>query len=199
MDEAENVCCAFKRVPKQGSPPPIRRMLAAAPRRYDCEEKRDPDERYRSQGTKEDELDLNAQLEKPTLEAKICAVVRLNRIDHSQIAQHFHGKMSGVWAQEKFSVLALEAARVHFQIYKSEQHMGLRAPGPYDSGTATKSLSCSMDLLEKPPARGSSQGEASMSCIVGWGDATALNSSSVFWGAERVFKADGSTNHHLRE
>jgi hypothetical protein len=42
-------------------------MLAATPRRYDCEEKRDPDERYRSQGTKEDELDPNAQLEKRTL------------------------------------------------------------------------------------------------------------------------------------
>ena len=38
------------------------------PKRYqtDCEEKRDPDERQRSLTIKENELDPNAQLEKPS-------------------------------------------------------------------------------------------------------------------------------------
>ena len=45
-----------KRVSKQGSPLPIRRMLAAALERPDCEEKRDPDERHRSQDARKRSL-----------------------------------------------------------------------------------------------------------------------------------------------
>jgi hypothetical protein len=65
-------------------------MRAAVPKRHqpDCEEKRDPDERQRPERKKENELDLNTQLERRPIIAPQISAVQLSHSGHSCEAQH---------------------------------------------------------------------------------------------------------------
>jgi hypothetical protein len=69
MDEAEDVCCASKRVQKRGSPDPLRCMRAAASLDRSHQTAKRSVTRVNDQAVKDrkKELDPNARLEKRSL------------------------------------------------------------------------------------------------------------------------------------
>jgi hypothetical protein len=95
MDEAENVCCASKRVQQQGSPDPDPMHACSGSAQQgppDCEEKRDP--RERPTADQLTELDPRARLEKRTLPPLQDADIRATSRNGRLRAQLINGAVS---------------------------------------------------------------------------------------------------------